>query len=140
VDTLPCLETWRRITSRVVGCLAFPDINLLPSERLIRASGNHPSRSPRTRKRKDVDRYLLNGRFPLSVALRALSSPQRTPPQSGCRVVSCPKNDFYIPSPSTTRPDMSEEYEKKSIDHTEEVPQEGELQRGLKNRHAQMIS
>ena len=40
---------------------------------------------------------------------------------------------------------MSEEYEKKSIDHTEkeevgQEPQEGELQRGLKNRHAQMIS
>jgi len=39
---------------------------------------------------------------------------------------------------------MSEEYEKKSIDHTEKEEdgqaQAGELQRGLKNRHAQMIS
>jgi len=39
---------------------------------------------------------------------------------------------------------MSEEYEKKIPDHhvteREEVGPDSELQRGLKNRHAQMIS
>lgn len=38
---------------------------------------------------------------------------------------------------------MSEEYEKKSADHAvekEEIGPDSDLQRGLKNRHAQMIS
>jgi len=39
---------------------------------------------------------------------------------------------------------MSEEFEKKSVDHhvaeREDVGPDSELQRGLKNRHAQMIS
>ena len=38
---------------------------------------------------------------------------------------------------------MSDEFEKKSVDQTverEEIGPESDLQRGLKNRHAQMIS
>lgn len=38
---------------------------------------------------------------------------------------------------------MSEDYEKKSVEHSaeqEEVGPDSDLQRGLKNRHAQMIS